>query len=167
MAKAHNKKSTAQHVAAGTYRSDRHADLSPRLRGKPLTKAAKPPVYFKLNAEEKKIWAKVVELLVAHKLATQLDLDSIAQYARSLYQWIEYSNDVETNGIYIASERGTKSNPAATFMHQAWIRCQQFQKLFGLNALSRESLEHTGWDAGDTGPGLGIYRPNVQTRPRD
>lgn len=165
--KAANRKSDNEHKALGTYRPDRHAQLSPKLEGKPLGKTAKPPAYFRLLPEEIEIWKQIVKLLVAHKLASELDKDAIALYARSLYQWIDYSADVERNGIYIASERGTKANPAATFMHQAWIRCQAFQKQFGLNRLARESLEDTGWNLDRFGPGpQGIYRPPVQSRMR-
>ena len=105
---------------------------------------------------------------MTHKLATHLDIDAIAQYSRSLFQWITYSNDVQVNGTYIESARGVKSNPAANFMHQAWVRCQQFQKQFGLNALARESLEDTGWnltESGEGGPRL--YMPIVQARKRE
>jgi P27 family predicted phage terminase small subunit len=163
----HNKKSSAEHKALGTYRADRHAKLTPKLKGKPLPKTAKPPVYFKFEKAEQAIWKKVVDLLVAHKLATELDTDAIAQYTRSLYQWITYSDDVQRNGTYIESARGVKSNPAANFMHQAWVRCQMFQKQFGLNALAREALEDTGWDvSGHEGTGPRLYTPTVQARKR-
>jgi P27 family predicted phage terminase small subunit len=168
MAKANNRKSTAEHKAMGTYRADRHSKLTPKLKGKPLLKNAKPPAYFQFEKEETAIWKKVVELLVTHKLATHLDIDAIAQYSRSLFQWITYSNDVQVNGTYIESARGVKSNPAANFMHQAWVRCQMFQKQFGLNALARESLEDTGWNltgSGEDGPRL--YMPVVQARKRE
>jgi P27 family predicted phage terminase small subunit len=167
MAKAHNRKSSAEHKAVGTYRADRHAKLTPKLKGKPLLKNAKPPAYFQFEKEELEIWKKVIELLVTHKLATHLDIDAIAQYSRSLFQWITYSTDVQNNGTYIESARGVKSNPAANFMHQAWVRCQMFQKQFGLNALAREALEDTGWDAGtDNGTGPRLYTPTVQARKR-
>lgn len=163
-----NKKSSAEHKALGTYRADRHSKLTPKLKGKPLAKSAKAPTYFSLNENELAIWKKVVALLVEHKLATELDLDAIAQYTRSLWQWIDFSNDVENNGVYIASERGVKSNPAGNFMHQAWVRCQMFQKQFGLNALSREALEDTGWNMGTaTADGPRIYTPTVQARKRE
>jgi P27 family predicted phage terminase small subunit len=163
-----NKKSTTEHKALGTYRADRHSKLTPKLKGKPLLKTAKAPKYFTLNEHELAIWKKVVELLVEHNLATELDIDAIAQYTRSLWQWIDFSSDVENNGVYIASERGVKSNPAGNFMHQAWVRCQMFQKQFGLNALSREALEDTGWNIGpDSNLGPRIYTPTVQARKRE
>lgn len=165
--KAANRKPDQEHQALGTYRADRHAQLSPKLKGKPLKRTAKPPAHFHLIPEEVEIWKSIVKLLVTHKLATELDIDAIASYARSLYQWIDYSRDVETNGIYIASERGTKANPAATFMHQAWIRCQTFQKQFGLNHLAREALEDTGWETDKKSAGSPrIYQPAVQSRRR-
>lgn len=168
----HNKKTDAQHRKDGTWRADRHGAQNKRLQGKAVKKTVTPPKHFKLTAQEKAIFKATVKLLHEHNLVTALDLDVVCVYAQSVYQWQFFWEDLRENGHIILSGENdeiAKVNPAGGLMQAAFQRMVKFQTEFGMGQLSRQKLEHTGWDEtevkDDSGKNVRLMHPAaVQTR---
>lgn len=75
----HNRKSTAAHKAAGTFRNDRHANKADDVEGPAMDLT--PP--GRLNEGAREVWQRVVETLQDNALRV-VDQDALAAYCETV-----------------------------------------------------------------------------------
>jgi P27 family predicted phage terminase small subunit len=131
-------KSTEAHKKRGTYRNDRHAGRAEAEPGIP-----EPP--RTLSADAKAEWKLVVGRLAAANLVATLDRAGLALYCQAWADyWAARKIVTEQGWTAVGSQGQIVEHPAVKAMQNAWARCLQAAKEFGMTPASRASIRPAG-----------------------
>jgi P27 family predicted phage terminase small subunit len=139
-----NRIPTTIKLARGTYRRDRDGGRGGDFKAAPLKIDSPPP--DGLNQYERTVWKRILEVLVPHNLATDLDVFAIVGYCED--EWLRQSlrKDISEQGLILKGDRGSKHNQAFSALDQVRRRQMSFWAKFGMTPSDRAGL------AADFGP---------------
>jgi len=134
------RKPTTLKIAEGTHRKDRDGDPEKEVKGRKLQRNSKPP--FKLNRNELAIWKRVLDVLCAKGLATDLDREPIARYCQHSWEARLIRNEIQKKGRLIRGrDKGQwKANPLFTVLRQIERNLMWFESRFGMTPTDRAGL---------------------------
>lgn len=116
----------------GTYRPDRAASNEPQ----PQVKAPSCPAW--LHAEAKREWKRIIKILLANGLVTELDRAALAAYCQAYAEWWEMERVIKENGRWGMSETGYfYQMPWVNIRNAALDRMDKFGKQFGYSPSAR------------------------------
>ena len=134
-------KPTDLKVVQGTYRADRAA------RNEPRPAAMVPTCPDWLDHAAAVEWKRVSLQLAAVGMLSELDRTALALYCQALSEYLSAKALIEAEGETVTTDKGNVlPHPAVPMRNDAWRRCVQAAKEFGLTPSSR-----TRTSAGDGG----------------
>lgn len=114
-------------------------------QGEPKPKVKRPPVPKHLNKVARREWNRIVKLLLAAKLVTELDRAALAAYCQAWANWVEASERVEalkaTGQLVTMTENGYPvASPWLGIQKRASDEMRQYLTEFGLTPSSRTKV---------------------------
>lgn len=77
---------------------------------RPKADAIRPPRW--LSKAARKEWRRIVKVLDGLGILTNADVDTLAVYCDAVVRYAEASKIIETEGMVVQTERGSKQHPA-------------------------------------------------------
>ena len=107
-----------------------------------------PPPF--LSRYAKKEWKRIVPLLKANGLLTDVDVNTLAAYCQSYHRWIEAEKAIRTYGLTTETDKGNIiQRPEVGIANKAMEAMVRYAKEFGLTPSSRTSLHANAPDKQD------------------
>ena len=107
-----------------------------------------PPPF--LSRYAKKEWKRIVPLLKANGLLTDVDVNTLAAYCQSYHRWIEAERAIRTYGLTTETDKGNIiQRPEVGIANKAMEAMVRYAKEFGLTPSSRTSLHANAPDKQD------------------
>lgn len=114
----------------------------------PKPKTGEPPMPRDLSAPARKVWKRMVKMLLKLGVLTVADGDALAALCEAKALWREALDDVRQNGITISMEAATrngavtvsKKNPAISVMDSQAKIVKSYLESFGLTPSSRTKV---------------------------
>lgn len=119
--------------------------------GEPTPTVKKPTCPAHLVGEARKEWNRMVKLLMALKLLTEIDRAALAGYCQAWARWIEAEKKIADDGMTIETDKGNLiQSPYVGIANQSMKQMRAFLIEFGMtpSSRSRVSVVPTA-DAGD------------------
>jgi P27 family predicted phage terminase small subunit len=149
------KKSLQLHQAEGTYRTDEH----PGRRPAPAAKMFDVSAPVELNGRAADIWHDIVASVGEGHFAAS-DRLALTRYCLLHTQLLDAHGEVELNGLYEASNHGTKLTAAAKHCESLARTLNGLAKSLGLTSLDRSRIEVPS--ASDSFAAAGLVGPRVR-----
>jgi P27 family predicted phage terminase small subunit len=119
-----------------------------RSEPKPTSKRPSAPSF--LNGEAKKEWNRMVRLLFALKLVTEVDRAALAAYCQAWARWIEAEAGIRDEGMVITTEKGNLiQSPYVGIANQSMKQMRAFLVEFGMTPSSRSRVSVPTDDSDD------------------
>lgn len=132
-------KPTAQKKLEGTYRKDRDPSAGAAFEPPPGV-----PVRPKwLDKEACAEWDRVVPLLLAGKVLTELDGGALERYCVAHSNWVKAQRDVQRNGVVLRTKFGPMNNPNVRIAKDERAAAKQLAQELGLSPSARTRVKVT------------------------
>lgn len=118
--------------------------------GEPTPTVKKPTCPAHLVGEARKEWNRMVKLLMALKLLTEIDRAALAGYCQAWARWIEAEKKIADDGMTIETDKGNLiQSPYVGIANQSMKQMRAFLIEFGMTPSSRSRVSVPTADAGD------------------
>jgi len=122
----------------------------PLAKGEPAPAMKKPTCPAHLVGEARKEWNRMVKLLLALRLLTEIDRAALAGYCQAWARWIEAEEKIRTDGMTIETDKGNLiQSPYVGIANQSMKQMRAFLIEFGMTPSSRSRVSVPTADAGD------------------
>lgn len=85
-------------------------------------------------------WRRIVAILDAEGLLTELDGDVLAELCRTVARIDQCERDLARNGLWVQGERGAQKNPCTTVVNQLRTHFKWLVGELGLSPVARDKL---------------------------
>lgn len=122
----------------------------PLNQHEPKPKVKRPTAPRFLEGEAKKEWNRMVKLLLALNLVTEVDRAALAAYCQAWARWIEAEEAIRSDGMVIETDKGNLiQSPYVGIANQAMKQMRAFLVEFGMTPSSRSRVSVPPVDDGD------------------